>query len=206
MLFPMAPLIAAVRDFEREFPAVSLLLRTEALGAVPQLVLDGICSIGVGLPFESLPGDVERTHLGQVRLVAVCGKDHPLAQKRRPSAAAVRAQVQIVLTDRSPLTSGVDYGVHSERTWRVADLATKHAFIKGGIGWGSLPLHLVRDDLDSGALLEVVPPGARRDNDVDIVAVHRRASPPGPAARWLLERLRGAIAQCEGRGGITAVS
>ena len=74
-------------------------------------------------------------------------------RRRRPW----REAVQIVLSERTlagdPETP--DQGVLSERTWRVANLATKHALIRGGLGWGHLPEHLVRRDLRAGRLVEL---------------------------------------------------
>ena len=74
----------------------------------------------------------------------------------------------------------------SQRTWRVADLATKHALVRGALGWGHLPEHLVRRDLRSGRLVELrlatwgteVP---RRS----LVLVRRRGAAMGPVAQWV---------------------
>jgi len=71
-------------------------------------------------------------------------------------------QLQLVLTDRSDLMTGRDFGVVASSTWRLADLSTKHAFLKDGIGWGGMPLHMVEKDIASGSLVVVnvddVPP------------------------------------------------
>ena len=50
---------------------------------------------------------------------------------------AVRDQVQLVLTDRSEVTRGRDYGVMSTRNWRLADLGAKLAMLRAGLGWGN---------------------------------------------------------------------
>jgi hypothetical protein len=47
---------------------------------------------------------------------------------------AGRDHLQLVLTDRSPLTQGRDLGVIGTQTWRLADLGTKHVLLKQGIG------------------------------------------------------------------------
>ena len=74
---------------------------------------------------------------------------------RTTTAIKVKAfskQVQLVQTDRTPLSEGRDFGVFSPLTWRLADLGAKHAFPKASLGWGHMPLHMVKTDLDSGAL------------------------------------------------------
>ncbi len=32
-------------------------------------------------------------------------------------------------------------GVMSSKTWRLADLFAKHAFLLNGLGWGGMPMH-----------------------------------------------------------------
>jgi DNA-binding transcriptional LysR family regulator len=52
-------------------------------------------------------------------------------------------------------------------------------------------MHTVRTDLETGRLIELkideVPPGGL---GMQMSAVYPTASPPGPAGRWLIERLR----------------
>ena len=76
----------------------------------------------------------------------VVAPDHPLAAIEGPIETHVLHQhVQLVLTDRSALTAGRDYGVLSGRTWRLADLGAKQSMLLAGLGWGNMPAHLVED-------------------------------------------------------------
>ncbi len=47
--------------------------------------------------------------------------------------------IRLVIIDRSPLTAGRDDSVNAHRTWRPADLASKHMLPKAGFGWGMMP-------------------------------------------------------------------
>jgi DNA-binding transcriptional LysR family regulator len=98
---------------------------------------------------------------------------------------------QIVLTDRSELSAGREFGVMSPATWRLADLFAKHNFLLSGLGWGGMPLHTVQKDLDAGRLaalsIEDVPPGGL---PLEMSAVWQTKAPPGPAGRWFIERLK----------------
>jgi DNA-binding transcriptional LysR family regulator len=40
-------------------------------------------------------------------------------------------------------------------TWRLADLSIKHAFVKDGVGWGSMPWHMVESDIAAGSLVSL---------------------------------------------------
>jgi DNA-binding transcriptional LysR family regulator len=98
--------------------------------------------------------------------------------------------VQLVLTDRSQRTAGDDRGVLSSRSWRLADLGAKHAFLLAGFGWGSLPSHLAEPDLAAGRLVRIEPADLGSSEAwVTHAAVYRSANPPGKAGSWLLDRL-----------------
>jgi DNA-binding transcriptional LysR family regulator len=98
---------------------------------------------------------------------------------------------QIVLTDRSDLSAGRELDVMSPTTWRLADLFAKHHFLLNGLGWCGMPLHVVRTDLEKGRLavlsIEDVPADGL---PLAMSAVWQTKSPPGPAGRWFIERLK----------------
>jgi DNA-binding transcriptional LysR family regulator len=73
----------------------------------------------------------------------------------------------------------------------LADLAAKHAFLRSGLGWGSLPLGVAAADVASGSLKQLriaeAPPDAFR---LPMYALYPADKPPGPAGRWLIEHLK----------------
>ncbi len=186
VMLPSGWLGATLNAFNREFPTVALRLHVEALGAVAALVLDGRAMIGVSGPLAAEIEGIDRVSLGSVPLVPVAAPDHPLARGRlRPGAG--REHIQLVLTDRSPLTTGRDFSVVSDRTWRLADLGSKHALLREGIGWGHMPVPLIEPDLIAGTLVKLDMPdhtGVTYGFD----GIYRRDTPPGPAASWLIQR------------------
>jgi DNA-binding transcriptional LysR family regulator len=129
-------------------------------------------------------------------MIMVAAKEHPLAKKKGViGKAELSKHVQLVLTDRSQLSKGREFGVISPFTWRLGDLFAKHAFLLGGLGWGGMPLHAVKDDLAAGRLVELsvedVPKGGLA---LPMAAAYPTAAPPGPAGRWFIERMK----QCPG--------
>ncbi|WP_404334789.1 LysR family transcriptional regulator [Sphingomonas sp. MMS12-HWE2-04] len=186
VMLPTDRLGRVLRAFRAEFPTVSLRLHVEALGAVTALVLDGKAGIGMSGPLASDVDGIQLVAAGAVQLVPVAAPDHPLARLHPIPPGAARDHIQLVLTDRSPITAGRDFAVQSPRTWRLADLGAKHALLREGIGWGNMPLPMVEPDLIDGTLVRLVMPenpgGAYR-----FCGIHRRDAPPGPAAAWLLD-------------------
>lgn len=193
VFFPTAVVSAAVKAFSERFPFTPLRLFVEGLGAGYQPVLDGRCSLGIlaalHVNFPSLVSE----RIGEIPLVVVASAHHPLAQfKNEISKRELSKYVQLVLTDRSDLMGGKDYGVLSPSTWRLADLSTKYAFLKDCMGWGSMPLHMVEHDIDVGALVVLEVHGMPRSGSpLAMSAVHQAASPPGPAGSWFINQIKG---------------
>jgi len=187
VMFPAQRLAKLLRAFRAYCPTVSLRLHVEALGAVIALVKQGQAGLGVAGPMARDTGGIERISVGSVPLVPVAAPDHPLARLHPMLPAAGRDHIQLVLSDRSDVSEGQDFGVLSPRTWRLADLGAKHALLREGIGWGNMPLPLIEADLVAGTLV-------RLDMLDDIGgtyrfhAIYRPDTPPGPAASWLLDQ------------------
>lgn len=189
VMLPACRMLDALKAFSEEFPTVTLRLHVEALGAVTQMVLERRAGLGVtGTVLGSFAG-LESVALGHVELVPVAAPDHPLARGRN-AVGAGREHIQLVLTDRSPLTEGQDYGVIGMRSWRLADLGAKHMLLRGGIGWGNMPLPVVQEDLAAGRLVRLDMPELQ-STPYHLQAIYRTETPPGPAASWLIARFRG---------------
>lgn len=192
VMFPQDLLTEAVTAFATAFPETPLNLHVEALGAVAEMVLGRRASVGVMGSLPILPPSLESERLLGVPIVTVVAPGSPLATLRRPvTREDVATQTQLVLTDRSTLTEGRDFGVVASQTWRLADLGAKHAFLRAGLGWGHMPLPLVASDLEQGLLVAIEIEGVTpRGTIMPMHAVYRTDALPGIAGRWLIDRLR----------------
>jgi DNA-binding transcriptional LysR family regulator len=193
VMLPIGVLTKAVGAFQAKFPTTPLRLYVEALGAVLKPVLDGRCAFGVMGSLPTAPPHLTLERLLGVPMTMVAAPQHPLAVYPSPIPSDMLTRhIQLVLTDRSDLSTGREFGVMSATTWRIADLGAKHAFLRAGLGWGSMPLNLVEADIAAGVLTELTfedgpPPGGFI---MPLSAVYPTASPPGPAGRWLIDRLK----------------
>lgn len=197
VLFPFEAIAESAREFRDRFPRTPLRLYVEALGGAYQPVLDGRCSLGVVGPLPVAPSATTSERLQGVSMVMVAAREHPLATRHgvipKPELAK---HVQLVLTDRSELTAGREFGVMSPFTWRLSDLFAKHAFLLKGLGWGGMPVHAVAQDIKDGRLIKLQIEDLPDDALIlPMSAMYLTAQPPGPAGRWLIERLR----QCQER-------
>jgi DNA-binding transcriptional LysR family regulator len=197
VLFPIEAIAESALEFRVRFPHTPLRLYVEALGGAYQPVIDGRCSFGVVGSLPNAPASMSSEPLQAVDMVMVASSGHPLAQLSGmiPKTELAR-HVQLVLTDRSELTRGREFGVMSPLTWRLSDLFAKHSFLLKGLGWGGMPVHTVEQDLRDRKLvklrIEELPESGLA---LPMFAVYPSAQPPGPAGRWLIERLK----QCPSR-------
>jgi DNA-binding transcriptional LysR family regulator len=96
-----------------------------------------------------------------------------------------------VHADPSDLSRPGGFGLLSPRVWRLSHLGAKLAFLRAGLGFGLMPLHMIEADLVSGALVQIRGEFAPPEGYVIAMsAVYRTDSPPGPAGRWFIDRLK----------------
>ncbi|QUY48622.1 LysR family transcriptional regulator [Serratia plymuthica] len=188
VMFPQQCLTDALGSFKAHFPSTPLRLHVEALGRVAELVLNGQCSLGITGTLPFLPPGLVAERLFNEEMVTVAAPESPLAGRKGPVALReLLDDTQLVLTDRSSLTNGVDYGVQSKNIWRLADLGSKHAFLRAGLGWGHMPNWLISEDLKEGRLVRIELEGPSAGL-LPFQAIYQSDRLPGPAGRWLLER------------------
>ncbi|WP_159587352.1 LysR family transcriptional regulator [Chelativorans xinjiangense] len=188
LLLPMPVLTSALRAFQEEFPTVGVRLHTGALGTVADLLVRREVDLGIAGKAMIRQDELVTRKIAEREMIPVAAPDHPLAQAEGPvPGLVVREHFQIVVTDSSERTKGKDFHVYALKTWRVSDIATKHALLLAGLGWGGMPLWMVEGDIKAGRLaglsLEPYPPFS-----YDLYAIHACDRPLRPAASWLAER------------------
>ncbi|HET7717389.1 MAG TPA: LysR family transcriptional regulator [Bauldia sp.] len=199
-MFPTPVLMASLRALNEVHPCLNVTVFTEAVGGAEQRLRDGAARLAFCVPFPGITDNRESEFLVTIPMVPVVASNHPLASLAGPIARAdLEKEVQLVLTDRTPVSNGLSGGIISFRPWRFADLATRLEFLLGGFGWCNMPFHLVRDHVESGALkvLDIAEPTI---SGADIHVVHERGRSPGKAGRWLIEDLRRRVTDCVSHG------
>jgi DNA-binding transcriptional LysR family regulator len=186
-IYPNDQVVAALNDFHAKFPTVPLRLLVQTLGGVERVLRIGDADIGVGGVLHMDGTGLRRIQIGGVTMVPVAAPGHPLALAGDASLQRALDHVQLVLSDR-PAGEGRDYGVVSLATWRIGDLTLKHKLLLSGVGWGGMPEPMVRADIESGRLVRL---DLRdwRGGEYQMQVAHKIEAPPGPAGRWLIERL-----------------
>ncbi|HEY0801873.1 MAG TPA: LysR family transcriptional regulator [Steroidobacteraceae bacterium] len=130
VFFPIEAITGSAKEFRHRFPRTPLRLYVETLGGAYMPVLDGRCSVGVVGSLPLMPSSMTAERLESVVMVMVAARDHPLAAFTGTiSRVELAKHVQLVLTDRSDLSAGREFGVLSPLTWRLSDLfASTHFY------------------------------------------------------------------------------
>ncbi|MBO6638051.1 MAG: LysR family transcriptional regulator [Roseitalea sp.] len=185
---PFVDLMWVARAFHavhEAFPEVGMRIRTMPLGGPLVAVRDRGSLFGLSVSDEIRDDALTMEAVGAVTLYAVTAPGHRLANETPP--VDVSDQLNIVVSDPTDVTAGVDYGVGGPRAWRVDDLQTKRALIMAGIGWGNMPSHLVEADIAAGRLARIAPQGIGKDGAtvMPVYLIHRQGAMLGPAGTCL---------------------
>jgi DNA-binding transcriptional LysR family regulator len=188
-MVPSDRLATLLREFHIQFPTVSVRLLVQTLGGVERVVRSGHAGIGVGSQLHMDTTGFRLIDLKGVQLIAVAAPCHPLARASESETDAPQARnfVQLVLSEQ-PSGAGRDFGIVSLNAWRINDQAARHKLLLAGLGWCGMPEPIVRADIEAGRLVRLNLP-EWRGGEYTLQAVHKIDTPPGPAGRWLIERL-----------------
>jgi DNA-binding transcriptional LysR family regulator len=191
VMFPDAIFTGAVAAFQEQFPATLLRFDIES-SAVIEPVLAGRCAIGVVGSWALVPPQLTHEPLLTIALHLVVAAQHPLATQRGQIPLSILAEhIQLSHIDPSDRSGSFEPRLKVPRVWRLSHLGAKLAFLRAGFGFGGMPRHVIEADLANGRLVEITtedaPYGGR---NIEMWAVYRTDSPPGPAGRWFIDRLR----------------
>lgn len=124
--------------------------------------------------------NLERIALGEMEFVTVV----QAARIDAGEETILTALPQILVADfDDPTTS---YGVvEGHRYWRLSDHRLKVASIIAGAGWGSVPTHLVEEEIRHGVLRSVSYGGLGHQSLHTFYLYKKREKPQGPVATFI---------------------
>ena len=195
-VFPNEVLIDSLRALNEVFPWLPVTLHTEGLGGAEQRLREGSAQIALAVPVRDVSVGLETRFLIEIPTVPVVAAGHALAREPAPIPRSVlEHHLQLVLTDRTPVTSGFSTGIVSLRTWRFADLSTRLDFLLAGFGWCNMPVHMVRSHIAAGRL-KALDLAEKAPRAFPLHVMQERGRTPGKAGRWLLDDLARRVTRC----------
>lgn len=181
--YPLQPLLKVIADVSAQYPSTHIRLSRESMGGPIERLLGNDADMIIAT-MDGVPTDqVEAIALFTATIIPVSHPEfEPAQSSHMKTVSEMQSYVQVVVADssRGELSQSRDLLPGGLR-WTVSDFAAKKEVLLAKMGWGGIPEHLIRDELDRGKLValnvEGYPPRQshlyqirRRDRDTGIVA------------------------------------
>jgi len=183
---PVAPIISTIRQCKVEFANTRLEVYSENGMGPLDLLEDGRASMLI-IPWVKNNDKLESMHFMNLRFMPVITADSPLLQEYKVVPKSVmKTHPQVIISGRK--SSNTQYGIlEGGDQWRVNDFQTKKEIIMQGMGWGTLPEHLITKELELGLLAPLKVEGEIEPPSVEIRIARLESEPAGPVAQRLWE-------------------
>jgi DNA-binding transcriptional LysR family regulator len=134
--------------------------------------------------FENLTNtlDYDAKFIGKVDLKLVISANHPFLSLTNQTFEELLNFPQII--QRSTIPDKFSIGVSKDSLkWTVSDLASKKELIYEGLGWGRLPVHEIKDELNNKKFIHLKK--LKQDHSVDVHICKKKDKPFGPVLQYI---------------------
>ncbi len=183
------PVLQALEKFNTLFPHVSLEFLSPGPNDVGSLLDEGRADLGLMTEQEDYPTEFQFRGVGHTLQVAVCNREHPLAQIDLVTHRDLRQYRQIILRSRSLIKVGHLGERISPTVWHAENSDLVVDMVKAGFGWSELPLPVVRSFIKSGEVVRLRYANHQSDVLKGLDVVWTRLHALGPAGQWLRDHL-----------------
>ncbi len=183
-------LLPTFNRIERAYPGTQLNVSTEQMGGAMERLLEGTADIVITTQADMDAATMEAVASTTVRILFVARPGYaPKPHGELIPATSMRNLLQVVVADSSikAPTQTLDVLAGARHT-RVTDFAAKKAILMAGMGWGGMPEHLVRKELDSGKLVQIHVEGVEVRHSPQYL-IRRTDRPAGAVAQALWQGL-----------------
>ncbi len=153
--YQLNPLLRIVGDVTAAFPATHIRLSTEAMGGpVERLLRDNADMIIATM--DGVPADqVEAIPCSMITIIPVAHPEfEPARSRQMKTISEMQSYIQVVVADSSSGAPSQSRDIlPGGLRWTVTDFAAKKEVLLAKRGWGGIPEHLIRDELNCGHLV-----------------------------------------------------
>ncbi|HWS54865.1 MAG TPA: LysR family transcriptional regulator substrate-binding protein, partial [Pyrinomonadaceae bacterium] len=180
-----------VREFMSSYPQAKIDLEYSRTTRIVRDVLSGAAELGV-VAFPEKKRGLEVVTLDGDRLVLICSPAHPLAKRKKVSAADLQGQDFVLFERDIPTRRATDrvlraHGVSVHRVAEFDNIETIKRAVEVGLGIAVVPRPSVLDEQRSGQL--AVVPLAEPEWKRSVGVIYRSDRVLGTAARKFIELL-----------------
>ncbi|MFD5650902.1 LysR family transcriptional regulator [Streptomyces sp. NPDC127039] len=187
---PLRTIVEPLREFASRYPYTNLVVRSPiGTGRASEDVLTGRASLGVAFTDPDYDRALGFRRLGNLVLMHVVHRSHPLAERRRLSFVDLREHRRLLYAEAGTLQPTAEY-LQTAQTWRIHDYGVLMEMARAGLGWTTVPRQLVVDGLVSGEFVELhLDSYEHTDWLVGVDLLYRRDGRHSEPELWLRERL-----------------
>jgi DNA-binding transcriptional LysR family regulator len=189
-IVPLDPTLAAVRMLTAERLPTRIQVSVEFLRGVQQRFQKDQADLMLVADYKSDPY-LQEEALPDVTCILCVGRSHPLANLAAVSLAQLQDHVELSVQRSSDEQDSDQRLFGCERRVYLPSFQTKREALLLGVGFGWMPLHLVRLELKSGRLTELQYVGGTRYRFTPKL-VYRSSQPLGRAASQFVALLKNA--------------
>jgi DNA-binding transcriptional LysR family regulator len=160
-ILPLDPILDGLKTLAAEQVPTRIQVKVEFLSGVSSRFEREQGDLMLVVDPESRPLDEEET-LPEMDCVLCVAPPHPLARKRSVSLADLREHVELSVQNSSEEQRSDRHFFGCERGFYLSSFQAKKQALLMGVGFGWMPLYLIRDELKVGALREVKYAGGSR--------------------------------------------
>ena len=191
-ILPMDPIMKVLKALADEGVPTQITTRIEFLAGVQTRFEREGAEIMLVKDFHKSSG-LSAVPLKRQESLLLAAPGHPLirdAGSKRWSKADLREHIQLTVQDSSNRTDSLDaYLFGGNRVYYLSDFFTKRKALIMELGFGWMPYHMVKDELNAGELCEVPYSGESRYNFTPFL-VYPTDRPPGRTGNRFQELLK----------------
>lgn len=153
-LFSLKKFNKTILALQDSFPDTEVIFHRELLSGDKLLMQE---FVDIALTEKPLPQEnYESLQIDTIKMKLVISSKHKFLKLPRKDQTENRLLEFPQVIQRSTLPDENQYGVYRQsKWWTVSDLSSKRQIILDGLGWGRLPEHEIKEDLEAGLLQQL---------------------------------------------------
>lgn len=187
-MMPSQPLLEVLKEMADLNIPTHVQLRVEYLGGVQQRFEESGAELMLALDHRP-DSRFSVNALADAETVLVAEHSHGLAASKEIELETLQQHVELTVHDTSySQAHGGQQTFGGERVFYLSDFRAKLEALLMGLGYGWMPVGMVKEALEAGQLVELDYLGGSRHHYTPVL-VHRVDQPLGRAGQWLINRL-----------------
>jgi DNA-binding transcriptional LysR family regulator len=193
--FPLPALLKNIKNVSEQFPSTQFKVFTEALNGVVERI-DNDAHLAFG-PDIHLNENHEKIAITQVTFINVAAPGYfPQGPDSVVSREDIEGYSQIITRDSAKHIEKASFNTSANRkSWSVNDFQTKKELILAGLGWGSIPKHLISEELKHNLLIPIRVEGIEQQTSGPLYMFRHRDHHHGPVSNQFWNELKKAYEQ-----------